>query len=401
MTSPGGTAHGIPASRDPPATARSSRGPRRKETSWDRSEGIEGSCPSRVAWASRRTWSHDDCSRRRSVPPASIPAAGPPPPRAAPRPRPDRRRPGVTATSSRSASSGRGRRARRPTPASARWSPGTSRQGAAVREQPFAAVDPLSGARVDDGQPDRLLASRADPSGSCSAPTTTPAPSPTRSPTRPAAGLPFLGANDGASGVALLMEIAHHLNEPADPLGGRPRPLRRRGAGLRRGRRVFPRLQGVRPGLCRGPAKRRGAPRYVAGLVLDMVGDARPGDRPGAAQPRTRPPARPGRLGGRARRSKAPAFRNRVGRAVLDDHLPLNNAGIPAIDIIDFDYPALAHHARPARELLGRQPGAGRPGRHRLAQSGIAPPEPPSPGRESRRMRSANSTGGPVSYLGR
>ena len=44
-----------------------------------------------------------------------------------------------------------------------------------------------------------------------------------------------------------------------------------------------------------------------------------------------------------ARRLKAGAFRNRVGPAVTDDHLPLNNAGIPAIDLIDFDYPSLAH----------------------------------------------------------
>ena len=31
--------------------------------------------------------------------------------------------------------------------------------------------------------------------------------------------LPFLGANDGASGVALLMEIAHHLTDLTDPWG--------------------------------------------------------------------------------------------------------------------------------------------------------------------------------------
>src|SRR5581483_3615326 len=41
-----------------------------------------------------------------------------------------------------------------------------------------------------------------------------------------------------------------------------------------------------------------------------------------------------------ARQLKVPAFRNRIAQqAVLDDHLPLNNAGIPSIDVIDFDYP--------------------------------------------------------------
>jgi hypothetical protein len=40
-----------------------------------------------------------------------------------------------------------------------------------------------------------------------------------------------------------------------------------------------------------------------------------------------------------AKALKVTKFRNRTGRAVYDDHLPLNDAGIPSIDIIDFDYP--------------------------------------------------------------
>ena len=31
--------------------------------------------------------------------------------------------------------------------------------------------------------------------------------------------------------------------------------------------------------------------------------------------------------------------RHGVGQEIQDDHLPLNNAGIPTIDIIDFNYP--------------------------------------------------------------
>ena len=52
--------------------------------------------------------------------------------------------------------------------------------GGKVREQPFAAAHPLTGQRRRHGQPDRLVASRADRSASSSAPTTTPAPTPTR-----------------------------------------------------------------------------------------------------------------------------------------------------------------------------------------------------------------------------
>ena len=33
------------------------------------------------------------------------------------------------------------------------------------------------------------------------------------------------------------------------------------------------------------------------------------------------------------------AFQNKVGERVLDDHLALQNVGIPAIDLIDFEYP--------------------------------------------------------------
>jgi len=40
-----------------------------------------------------------------------------------------------------------------------------------------------------------------------------------------------------------------------------------------------------------------------------------------------------------ADRLNAQGFRQELGREVLDDHLPLNDVGIPTIDIIDFDYP--------------------------------------------------------------
>ena len=32
-------------------------------------------------------------------------------------------------------------------------------------------------------------------------------------------------------------------------------------------------------------------------------------------------------------------IQNRLGLQVQDDHLALNRAGIPAVDVIDFDYP--------------------------------------------------------------
>ena len=39
-----------------------------------------------------------------------------------------------------------------------------------------------------------------------------------------------------------------------------------------------------------------------------------------------------------AAEARAGAFRDRLGERVLDDHIALQNAGIPAIDLIDFSY---------------------------------------------------------------
>ena len=41
---------------------------------------------------------------------------------------------------------------------------------------------------------------------------------------------------------------------------------------------------------------------------------------------------------GIAREQKSTMFETEDGPTVLDDHIPLNEAGIPAVDIIDFSY---------------------------------------------------------------
>ena len=57
-----------------------------------------------------------------------------------------------------------------------------------------------------------------------------------------------------------------------------------------------------------------------------------------------------------AKALKVTQFHDREGRAVLDDHLALNDAGIPTIDIIDFEYPHWHTAKRPARTVLRGQP---------------------------------------------
>jgi len=78
--------------------------------------------------------------------------------------------------------------------------------------------------------------------------------------------------------------------------------------------------------------------RYVAGIVLDMVGGKRLQINQEPNSIRFAPDL-VREVWIVARRLQANSFRLRVGREVLDDHLALNDAGIPAIDIIDFDYP--------------------------------------------------------------
>src|SRR5262249_43568370 len=86
------------------------------------------------------------------------------------------------------------------------------RMGAEAREQPFAARDPMSGKPVKmanlvgSWSPERteriVVAAHYDTR-----------PYPDQEPDPMLRNSPFLGANDCASGVALLMEMAHHLKD--------------------------------------------------------------------------------------------------------------------------------------------------------------------------------------------
>ena len=84
--------------------------------------------------------------------------------------------------------------------------------GGKVQEQFFRALHPHDRQAPDDGQSDRLV----EPGSA----RTRRDRSPLRHPPHPdqefdpnRQNLPFVGANDGASGVALLMEIANHLSK--------------------------------------------------------------------------------------------------------------------------------------------------------------------------------------------
>jgi glutaminyl-peptide cyclotransferase len=154
----------------------------------------------------------------------------------------------------------------------------------------------------------------------------------------------FVGANDGASGVAVLVELARVL-----------RTNRRRGAPeLRfvlfdgeeapRGRDAEFLRYGVRGSRAYVRAHRKETSSMI---LLDFVGDRdlslprEAGSNP-ALWARLRAAA--GRVGvGRV-------FPNRTAGLIFDDHTPFTRAGIPAIDLIDFDYP----HFHTRRDTLDK-----------------------------------------------
>lgn len=145
--------------------------------------------------------------------------------------------------------------------------------------------------------------------------------------------LPVPGANDGASGVAVLLEMARLLRESPPDLGVDLVFV----DGEDLGTDDFP------AGYCIG-SKRYvaaiGEVRPFAAIVLDLVGDA---DLSIPVEPQSRASA-PWLV------EKIWEAASRAGQRryfdpsdvppVYDDHVPFIAAGIPAVDLIDFDYAA-------------------------------------------------------------
>lgn len=147
----------------------------------------------------------------------------------------------------------------------------------------------------------------------------------------------FIGANDGASGVAVLMELAHHADKFQGPLGvdfvlfdaeelvyTRRDPYFLGSTGFARAYK----------------ADKHPGGEYRFGVLLDMVGDADLQifqEQNSVRWKDTRPLVN--RLWSIADRLGVEAFVPRTKHAVNDDHIPLHKiAGIPVCDVIDFDY---------------------------------------------------------------
>jgi Iap family predicted aminopeptidase len=137
--------------------------------------------------------------------------------------------------------------------------------------------------------------------------------------------MPVPGANDGASGVAVLLELARTLPEDIPPtwlvfldtedngnIAGWDWIL---------GSRAFVEEVNVRP---------------KAVVIVDMIGDA---DLNIYLEKNSDPEIRAEIWSTAESLGYADKFINEEKYGMLDDHTPFLEAGIPAVDIIDFDYP--------------------------------------------------------------
>ena len=147
---------------------------------------------------------------------------------------------------------------------------------------------------------------------------------------------PMPGANDAGSGVAVLLEVAELMahRPPPTPVDlvffdgedqGRPHAPETYSRGAR------------------GYAARLPSPRPRAAFLFDMVGDKDLGIYSEATSVE-RAASLVDLVNEGARAMSAKSFHAEPRYHLTDDHIPLLDAGVPAVDIIDFDYPAWHTH---------------------------------------------------------
>ena len=143
---------------------------------------------------------------------------------------------------------------------------------------------------------------------------------------------PILGANDGASGVAVLLEIARHLKSNPPTVGidmllvdgedyGKEGDTKNYLLGARYFAKNLP--QGFAPAF---------------GILLDMVGDKELELRKEKYSLKYAPDIVE-LVWSTAHELNVTQFSWETQDWATDDHLPLNEAGIKTIDLIDFNYP--------------------------------------------------------------
>jgi glutaminyl-peptide cyclotransferase len=139
----------------------------------------------------------------------------------------------------------------------------------------------------------------------------------------------FVGANDGGSSTGLLLELARVI-------GQHPNLAAKIELVFFDGEEAYDHFSDT-DGLygSRYFAKHLGGGRqFRGGILFDMVGDS----SLDVTLPADSPPEMARDIFGAAEALKLRSYFTYLDREMIDDHSPLNAAGIPTIDVIDFDY---------------------------------------------------------------
>jgi hypothetical protein len=151
---------------------------------------------------------------------------------------------------------------------------------------------------------------------------------------------PFVSANDGGSGVALLMELATHVKELKSTVGVDFILFDGEEYVFDADDEYFFGSTHFAREYRKARLKDRNLPAYVGGILLDMVG-GKNAHFPLEQNSWMKAPTLTKQVWGIADELKCSAFRSTElsKYPVRDDHIPLNEiAGISTVDIIDFDY---------------------------------------------------------------
>jgi hypothetical protein len=154
---------------------------------------------------------------------------------------------------------------------------------------------------------------------------------------------PVPGANDGASGVAVLLELARHLARRSPDVGVDLVFFDLEDLGDDQGPEADSTAP-VNPFAIGSEAFAAANPQYrpTYGVLLDMVCD-RDLRIPKEAYSRINAPEVIDRVWAAADRAGADAFLDEEGGPVLDDHIAFLRRGIPVIDLIHYPFPATWH----------------------------------------------------------